>query len=240
MASKDAPAQEQLFVVANETGQIGLPEFAITDIDSPLAQVTRGIHFMNALSAMDEVNTRMGFITANSLPGGQASSRQRYGSNLPNVVAGASNEAKRQAKIVKTEFARAIGMYAIDDTDVAKSLAREKFDQFRAEYDGTINAKKRKDTFRLLKNRVDAIQGSDTDRAEKLGRVMLDDFVLIVPVTDQPSVTYPEATEPDKDDLDTASRLRDGRCAGAREFHRDRSGNRSEPRGDETIDRFGD
>lgn len=211
MASKDTPAaQEQLFAVANETGQIGLPDFAITDPNDPLAEVTRSIHFMNVLSAMDEVNTRLGFVAANSIPGAHNRFVQSYGDNLPRVVTGASHEAKRQAKIVKTEFARAIGMYAIDDVDTAKSLAREMFTQFRAEYDGTINAKKRKDTFSILKHRVDAIYDGDTQKVEQLGKVMLDDLVLIVPTIDQQTIVTDQQPEAPKTkyDLDTVSRLR--------------------------------
>ena len=197
------PQQEPLFAVAERTGQFVVSDFTDAEPGDLLDSVTRDIHFINALSGISDINSRLGFVAALGTKSNRLRIQKEYGTSTDAVSEGVKNNIKLLAVNVKYEFARAIGMFAIADQDLAKQFAREKFEIFRTEFDGTGNAKKRTDAIEYLRKDIEAKQNNQTmiNRTSQSAH-LLDSLVYSEPVT-----TTESALE-DEDVLTTQEKLR--------------------------------
>ncbi len=197
--------QEQLFVTAMRPGGDDVSGAAALDLpDEARAVIERDLHEINVLQGISDINARLGYVAAYSTKRHRPELEARYGREDAGIIADAMPEiVKKLAHMVKFEFARSIGMFDQSDQEAAKEDARQRFEAYCQEYDGTGKLELRNRRIAELRKGIEQAtrEYSELKRASLLatGSAPLPDTVFQV-----------EAHEPDdsEDQLDTPARQR--------------------------------
>ncbi len=169
MPPQQHPNQEPLFLVADRTSQMAMPDFTVDVPEHVLGDIATSIHYINALNGISEINSRLGFVAAAHTRTHRPRLEDEYGRALEGMTEGARKNVRNLGNAVKWAFARATNMFDQADQDAAKQQAREEFSEFREQYDGTGKAVERTKRINFLRKNIDVLLDRYTEeRREKL------------------------------------------------------------------------
>ena len=153
----EGAAQESLFVISDQAGQIVVRDFnPPAETDASVSIIERDLHLQNVITNLAAMSMRNGFLSFD----GPA---ETYGEHAERVRTSVKNQLKVYTAQAKHEFSQASGHTAMLDAGVpeiqARGITRGLFSDFAKKYYGSRHYKEAQALRHHLANHVEIMQG---------------------------------------------------------------------------------